>query len=36
MIAKGTDNLEITTWAKVYDKFGSTKLEERIKSLESN
>ena len=30
MIAKGTDNLEITTWAKVYDKFGSTKLEERI------
>lgn len=36
MIAKGTDNLEITTWAKVYDKFGSTKLEERIKSLESS
>lgn len=36
MIAKGTDNLEITTWAKVYDKFGSTELEERIKSLESN
>lgn len=36
MIAKGTANLEITTWAKVYDKFGSTQLEERIKSLESN
>ena len=36
MIAKGTDNLEITTWAKVYDKFRSTKLEERIKSLESS
>lgn len=34
MIAKGTENLEITTWAKVYDKFGSTKLEERIKALE--
>lgn len=34
MIAKGTDNLEITTWAKVYDKFESTKLEERIKALE--
>lgn len=36
MIAKGTDNLEITTWAKVYDKFKSTKLEERIKVLETS
>lgn len=36
MIAKGADNLKITTWAKVYDKFESTNLEERIKSIESN
>lgn len=34
IISKGTDKIVFTTWAKVYDKFGSTKLEERIKALE--
>ena len=34
MIAKGSDNLVFTTWAYVYDTFGSTVLEERIKALE--
>lgn len=36
MIAKGSDKLEITTWANVYDRFKSSKLEERIKKLETN
>lgn len=36
IISKGSDKIEITTWAKVYDKFKSTKLEERIKVLESS
>lgn len=35
MLSKGKESLEITTWAYVYDTFGSTELEERIKSLES-
>lgn len=35
MIAKGSDKLEITTWANVYDRFKSSKLEERIKQLEA-
>ena len=35
MIAKGTDNLEFVTWAYVYDTFGTTKLEKRIKALEN-
>ena len=34
IISKGTDKIVFTTWADVYDKFGSTKLEERIKALE--
>lgn len=34
IISKGSDKIEITTWAKVYDTFGSTVLEERIKALE--
>lgn len=34
IISKGTDKIEITTWANVYDTFGSTVLEERIKTLE--
>lgn len=36
IISKGSDKIEITTWAKVYDKFKSTKLEERIKVLETS
>lgn len=36
IISKGSDKIKITTWAKVYDKFKSTKLEERIKVLESS
>lgn len=34
IISKGSDKIEITTWEKVYDTFGSTVLEERIKALE--
>lgn len=34
IISKGTDKIVFTTWADVYDTFGSTVLEERIKALE--
>lgn len=35
MMSKGKDKLEFVTWAYVYDNFGTTKLEKRIKALES-
>ena len=35
MISKGKDKLQFVTWAYVYDNFGTTKLEKRIKALES-
>lgn len=36
MLSKGTNNLQITTWANVYDNFKSLILEERIKRIENN
>lgn len=36
IIAKGSENAEIVTYGTLFDKFASSKLEQRIKALENN